>query len=61
VLDAGSRNRIDRMTWYEKGVHLLLDREDLRPICFNDFRFVDDIYNFLINGKISDTGQVIYI
>jgi len=40
---------------------LLWDREDLRPICFNDFRFVHDIYNFLINGEISDKGHIIYI
>jgi hypothetical protein len=60
VLDAGSRNRTDRRIIVGKR-HLLGHRQDLDPYCFNFFRFVAVIDNFLINGKISDIGQVIYI
>lgn len=40
---------------------LLWHRQDLHPYCFVDFRFVANIDNFLINSKISDIRQVIYI
>jgi hypothetical protein len=59
VLDAGSRNHTDRRNSMKR--HLLWRRQDLHPYCFIDFKFVPNIDNFLINSKISDIGQVIYI